>query len=172
MCGPGGNQSYAEPPYLALFQQHVDPRCTNSPLSPLCMTFLQYMMPNPLKSRAENNKDSSHTYRISTKSPVLIIFIWIHSLMDLLNLLRSCSLETSPGWHTVSQCWRRFHIRNVYYSSSNAFQFTLKGRNLHLNTTTLASSCWLHPDMEIIPLPLQSEGLSQLQILPLMYSSS
>lgn len=50
---------------------------------------------------AENNRDLSHTHRISAKPAVLKIFIRIHFLMELLNLPKSRSPETTAGWLTV-----------------------------------------------------------------------
>lgn len=112
--GPSGNQtlSYPASPYLPLFLaaywsliQHTT---FLSRQHEVLTPSVEYIMPNTCQIRSRSLQriiETYHTHRISVKSPVLKIFIRIHSLMELLNLLRSRSPETTAGWHTVLQCF-------------------------------------------------------------------
>lgn len=88
---PGGNPNLQlfRTSLSAVFQQHIDRwKRSAEPFSPLpaesyytqwrisCQRYARF------KISAENNRDLSHTHRISAKSPVLKIFIRIHFLME------------------------------------------------------------------------------------------
>lgn len=79
----------------------------------LLTLWVEYVMPKTCQIRRRSLQsimETYHTHRISAKPPVLKIFIRVHFLMELLNLPRSRSPETTAGWRTVLQRWHRSHI--------------------------------------------------------------
>lgn len=101
------------PPFLAAYWSMIQHTTFLSCQHEVLTLSVEYIMPKTCQIRSRSLQriiETYHTHRISVKSPVLKIFIRIHSLMELLNLLRSRSPETTAGWHTVLQCWHEFHI--------------------------------------------------------------
>lgn len=101
---PLGNQtlSYSEAPYLTSFSSILILDKSAQPSSSASTKFLHSRWSTLCQSRteskipAENDSDG-----ISAKSPVFKIFVRIHFLMGLMNLLRSA--ETTAGWLTALQ---------------------------------------------------------------------
>lgn len=154
---PVSNQtlSYWEPSYLlcfsaaywSLIQQTTSLFCQHEVLT----LSVEYIKPKTCQIHSWSMQriiETHHTYRISAKSPVLKIFIMIHILMELLNLLRRRSPETTSGVHTVVQSWHGFPLESEGRETvTPSPSTTLQSRNFPINTITLNFSCWLDVDI-------------------------